>query len=66
MVAEWGGQVELIQGDDAVNLWEANGTDVSISFPVGLPQSAFNLTVAKDDTGEFVVDAVATDGGFWG
>ena len=65
VVAERGGQVDLIQGDDAVNLWEANGTDVSISFPVGLPQSAFNLTVAKDETGEFVVDAVATDGGYF-
>ena len=31
---------------------------------MGLPQSAFNLTVAKDATGDFVIDAVATDGGW--
>jgi hypothetical protein len=64
-VAERGGRAVLLQGDEAVAQWEAGGTDISISFPVGLPQSAFNLTVAKDDSGQFVVDAVATDGGYF-
>lgn len=64
-ITERDGRVVLVQGEEAIAEWEANGTDISISFPVGLPQAAFNLTVAKDDSGEFVVDAVATDGGYF-
>jgi len=64
VITERGDRVVLVQGQEAIEEWEANGTDISISFPVGLPQSAFNLTVAKDETGDFVIDAVATDGGY--
>ena len=64
VITERGGRVVLVQGEEAIEEWESNGTDISISFPVGLPQSAFNLTVAKDETGDFIIDAVATDGGW--
>ena len=36
---------------------------MGMSFPVNLPSSAFRLTTAKNDAGEFIVDAVSTDGG---
>ncbi len=36
---------------------------VGMSFPVNLPASAYHLTTAKDESGDFVVDAVSTDGG---
>ena len=64
VITERGDRVVLVQGEEAIHEWGASGTDISISFPVGLPQSAFNLTVAKDATGDFVIDAVATDGGW--
>jgi len=35
-----------------------------MSFPVNLPGSAFHLTTEKDSAGDFVVDAISTDGGF--
>ena len=64
VVADRDGRVGLISGDEAVAEWEAARTEVTVSFPVGVPQAAFNLTVAKDETGEFIIDAVSTDGGF--
>jgi len=64
VVTERGSRVVMVDGDEAIAEWEANRTEVTISFPVGLAQSSFNLTVAKDETGRFVVDAVATDGGY--
>ncbi|MCH7713873.1 MAG: amidohydrolase family protein [Chloroflexi bacterium] len=64
VVAERDGRVTLISGDEAVAEWEAARTEVTVSFPVGVPQAAFNLAVAKDETGEFIIDAVSTDGGY--
>jgi predicted amidohydrolase len=64
VVAERDGRMVLISGDAAVIEWEAARTEVTVSFPVGVPQAAFNLTVAKDESGEFIIDAVSTDGGY--
>ncbi len=64
VIIERGGRVMLVQGGEAVDLWEASGTNIGVSFPVNLPQTGFLLTVAKDDDGDFVVDAVSTDGGY--
>ena len=36
---------------------------MGMSFPVNLPSTAFKLTTAKSESGEFIVDAVSTDGG---
>ena len=44
-------------------MYERENTHVGVSFPVNLPSSAFKLTTAKNDSGDFIVDAVATDGG---
>jgi adenine deaminase len=38
-------------------------SNVGMSFPVNLPASAFRLTTAKNDSGEFIVNAISTDGG---
>ena len=65
VVAERGGRAVLLEGDEAVAEWEASGTNAAVSFPVGLTDIAFNLSVAKDQSGGFVVDAVATDGGYF-
>ncbi len=60
---ERGGRVELVTGQEAVDIWEAASTDASLSFPVNPPTSAFSLATAKYDDGTFRVDAVSTDGG---
>ncbi len=56
-------RMQLFHREDALELWEMAGTRVMMSFPVNNPVSAFNLTTAKDGDGDFIVDAVATDGG---
>ncbi len=56
-------RIQLFNREDALELWEMAGTNVMMSFPVNNPVSAFNLTTAKDAEGDFIVDAVATDGG---
>jgi imidazolonepropionase-like amidohydrolase len=52
-----------IRGKEALEIYEANNTHVGMSFPVNLPASAFKLATSKNDNGEFIVDAVSTDGG---
>jgi hypothetical protein len=51
------------KGDEALAIFDEVRTNCSLSFLVNLPQSAMLLTSAKDDDGDFVVDAVASDGG---
>ena len=62
-IREKEGAVVLVQGAEAIALFEELDTDVSLSFPVNLPGSAFRLTTARDESGEFVIDAICTDGG---
>jgi hypothetical protein len=63
VVAQRGGRVMYVKGQDALKLFEDADTNVGMSYPVNLPTSAFRLATAKDDSGEFMVDAVSTDGG---
>ena len=63
VIAAYEDRMQLFHREDALELWETAGTNVMISFPVNNPASAFTLTSAKAANGEFVVDAVATDGG---
>jgi hypothetical protein len=56
-------RVVLVTGEEAVKIWEANSTNASLSFPVNPPLSAMLLTTERYPDGEFVVDAVSTDGG---
>ncbi|MBM3959222.1 MAG: amidohydrolase family protein [SAR202 cluster bacterium] len=55
--------VVYVGGREALAMFDELETDCPLSFPVNLPATAFHLTTAKDRTGEFVVDAIATDGG---
>ena len=62
-LAERGGRIVIITGEEAVKIWEEKSTDASLSFPVNPATSAFTLTTEKYDDGEFRVDAISTDGG---
>jgi predicted amidohydrolase len=57
------GRVALVNGEEALQSWEAAGTDIGVSFPVTPAESALALMVARHDDGEFIVDALSTDGG---
>ncbi|MDO4548333.1 MAG: amidohydrolase family protein [Clostridia bacterium] len=58
-----GGETVLRSGKEAVEFWKAMGTDTGVSFAVNPPQPRYWLATAKRDDGEFVVDAISTDGG---
>jgi len=58
-----GGVTVIYVGQKGVDLWRAAGTNVPVSFPVNSPQATFLCAVRRDRAGEFVVDAIATDGG---
>jgi len=63
VIREKDGVIGFAKGSEALAIFEELRTDCSLSFPVNLPQSAMLLTTAKDEDGDFVVDAVASDGG---
>ncbi|HCI86334.1 MAG TPA: hypothetical protein DHV68_05765 [Dehalococcoidia bacterium] len=63
VIREKDGIISRTGGEEALTIFEELNTDCSLSFPVNLPQSAMLLTTAKDKDGEFIVDAVASDGG---
>jgi hypothetical protein len=63
VIREKDGVIGLARGHEALAIFEELKTHCSLSFPVNLPQSAMLLTTAKDADGDFVVDAVASDGG---
>lgn len=58
-----GGVTVIYVGQKGVDFWRAAGTNVPVSFPVNSPQATFLCAVRRDSAGEFVVDAIATDGG---
>ncbi|MFH0848543.1 MAG: amidohydrolase family protein [archaeon] len=61
---EMGGESVLISGQEGVKYWKEAKTDAGISFPVNVPQSTFLCATSKDEKGEFIVDAISTDGGY--
>ena len=63
VIGQRGGHVVYLKGAEALALYEREQTHVGMSFPVNLPSTAFKLTTAKNESGEFIVDAVSTDGG---
>jgi cytosine/adenosine deaminase-related metal-dependent hydrolase len=60
---ETGGRVVLTTGAAARDYWRARGTDATVSFAVNPPEPRLRLAAAKRPSGEFVVDAISTDGG---
>ena len=63
VIGQRGGHVVYLKGKEALALYESANTQVGMSFPVNLPSTAFKLTTAKNAQGEFIVNAVSTDGG---
>ena len=63
VITEKNNSVQRVGGDEALSIFDELHTDCSLSFPVNLPQSAMLLTTSKDSQGDFIVDAVASDGG---
>ena len=63
VVDQKGGQIMYIRGKEALEIFEKHNTQVGMSFPVNLPSSAFRLATSKNAKGEFIVDAISTDGG---
>lgn len=60
--AELGGEVVLLTGKKGVDYWKKLG-DVGVSFAVNPAEPRYCLATAKRADGEFVVDAISTDGG---
>ena len=63
VLAQRDGETYYARHQEALKLFEDARGNVGMSFPVNLPSTAFSLTTAQDESGEFVVDAVSTDGG---
>jgi len=60
---EAGGRVVLGTGPVARDYWRQRNTDATVSFAVNPPEPRLRLATAKRPSGEFVVDAISTDGG---
>lgn len=60
---EAGGECILVTGGEGVRHWKDGHTDVGISFPVNVPASTFLCATRKDEKGDFIIDAISTDGG---
>jgi hypothetical protein len=56
------GETVLLAPEDGIREYEAQQTNVGVSFPVNPPGAAIGVALAKHD-GEFVVTALSTDGG---
>lgn len=58
-----GKENELIWGENAYNLWVQKDTKVNMSFMVNSAVVAAACAAEKDTDGQFVVNALSTDGG---
>ncbi len=61
--ARVGGEVEYLWKKRAHKRWLKENTRIGTSFPVNLRLSAMTCAMEKDEKGEFVVDAISSDGG---
>ncbi len=59
----WGGENINAAGEEGVSWWESANTVTSVNFPKNPAVSRLLSAITKDEEGEFVVDALATDGG---
>jgi len=58
-----GGENVNITGEEAVRSWRERDTITSVNFPVNPPESRLLAATARDGAGQFIVDAIASDGG---
>lgn len=63
VIKSWGGENVNVTGEEGVECWQNADTVASVNFPQNPPVSRLLSAIAKDKKGEFVVDALATDGG---
>jgi hypothetical protein len=55
--------VVMLRKGEALDCWRKAKTRVRVHFSVNVAEATILLTVRKDDQGEFIVDAIRTDGG---
>ncbi len=53
----------LLTGIKGAQYWREANTDLTVCFPVNLPQVQFLCATSKDQYGKFLVNALCTDGG---
>lgn len=58
-----GRTMQHIWKEEAYRCWLAEDTQVGVSFPANLRSAALICATEKHDSGEFVVDAISSDGG---
>lgn len=61
--AESGGTMILVTGKTGLDCWRKNNTDTTVSFSVNPPEPRIRLATAKNESDEFIVDCISTDGG---
>ncbi len=60
---ESGGENVNVTGEEALEEWENHDSVVSVNFPVNPAEGRLLCAVARDENGDFIVDAISTDGG---
>jgi hypothetical protein len=58
-----GSEMKYLFGKEAIKRWKEEGTAIGTCFPVNLRYSALVCALEKDQRGEFVIDAISSDGG---
>ena len=58
-----GSEMQYLFGEEAIIRWKEEKTIVGTCFPVNLRYSALVCAMEKDSQGEFVIDAISSDGG---
>ena len=53
----------LLRKEYALKYWSNAKTHARVCFPVNMPEATIPLATRKDSKGEFIVDAICTDGG---
>lgn len=62
-IVEVDGQNVPIGGREGIEAWEKAGTHAVVSFPVNVAASLLACATQRDACGDFIVDAIASDGG---
>ncbi|MBA7578642.1 amidohydrolase [Candidatus Atribacteria bacterium 1244-E10-H5-B2] len=58
-----GSKMKYIYGDEAINYWKEHKYKVGICFPINRRRSAQVCATERDKKGNFVIDAISSDGG---
>jgi len=58
-----GSRMKYIYGDEAINYWKEHEYKVGTCFPINRRRSAQVCATERDEKGNFVVDAISSDGG---